>query len=190
MTAMNYVRYLAGGDVVAAHARCVWVLQARWPGGLKPPLPLLACICVGLKPPSPLRAMKGHFRANSNLQRCWRFQRGAQRGVQRWRRLQHLRFQPWCAKKLALHPQFPLWHAKKFSQQAQYGRKMLYLGVLGELFRGGAAERGVLGEFFRGSTAGELLKALTVSVRMRVVSPCGRLSSAGEKVFQVMNFDR
>ena len=153
MTAMNYVRYLAGGDVVAAHARCVWVLQARWPGGLKPPLPLLACICVGLKPPSPLRAMKGHFRANSNLQRCWRFQRGAQRGVQRWRRLQYLRFQPWCAKKLALHPQFPLWHAKKFALQAKNGRKMLFSGVLGELFRGNAPGGAALGEFFRGTAA-------------------------------------
>ena len=30
---------------------------------------------------------------------------------------------------------------------------MLYLGVLGELFRGGAAERGVLGELFRGGAA-------------------------------------
>jgi len=36
---------------------------------------------------------------------------------------------------------------------------------------------GVLGEFF----AEQPLKALTVSVRMRVGSPCGRLSSAGEK---------
>ena len=58
--------------------------------------------------------------------------------------------------------------AKKFSLQAKNGRKMLFSGVLGELFRG--------------STAGELLKALTVSVRMRVVSPCGCLSSAEEKL--------
>ena len=54
---------------------------------------------------------------------------------------------------------------------------MLYLGVLGELFRGGAAERGVLGELFRGSTAGELLKALMVRVSGGR-SPCGHTSSA------------
>ena len=45
----------------AAHARCVWVLQARWPGGLKPRSPLLACACVVLKPPSPLRVGNGRF---------------------------------------------------------------------------------------------------------------------------------
>ena len=66
---------------------------------MKPTAPLLALPCSGMKPPSPLRARKGHFRANSNLQRCWRFQWGAQRGVQRcWR------FQSWsviasCARK-------------------------------------------------------------------------------------------
>jgi hypothetical protein len=57
--------------------------------------------------------------------------------------------------------------AKKFALQAQNGRKMLFSGVLGEFFRGSAAE--------------QPLKALTVSVRMRVGSPCGHLSSAGEK---------
>ena len=57
--------------------------------------------------------------------------------------------------------------AKKFALQAQNGRKMLFSGVLGEFFRGSAVE--------------QLLKALTVSVRRRVRSPCGRLSSAGEK---------
>ena len=41
---------------------------------MKPTAPLLALPCSGMKPQSPLRAMKGHFRANSNLQRCWRFQ--------------------------------------------------------------------------------------------------------------------
>ena len=43
--------------------------------------------------------------------------------------------------------------AKKFALQAQYGRKMLFLGVLVELFRGGIAERGVLVELFRGTAA-------------------------------------
>lgn len=85
--------------------------------------------------------------------------------------------------------------AKKFALQAQNGRKMLFSGVpgelfrgratespmLGEFFRGIAAESPVLGELFRGSAAEQPLKALTVSVRRRVGSPCGRLSSAGEK---------
>ena len=71
--------------------------------------------------------------------------------------------------------------AKKFALQAQNGRKMLFSGVLGELFRGRATGSPVLGEFFRGSAAEQPLKALTVSVRMRVGSPCGCLSSAGEE---------
>ena len=37
--------------------------SARWPGGLKPPSPLLACACVGLKPPSPLWRKMGVFGA-------------------------------------------------------------------------------------------------------------------------------
>ena len=41
--------------------------------------------------------------------------------------------------------------AKKFAPQAQNGRKTMFSGVLGEFFRGRAAEWGVLGEFFRGT---------------------------------------
>ena len=37
--------------------------SARWPGGLKPPSPLLTCACVGLKPPSPLWRKMGVFGA-------------------------------------------------------------------------------------------------------------------------------
>ena len=59
----------------AAHVRCVWVLQARWPGGLKPRSPLLACACVGLKPSSPLRVRNGRFWCVFRAQRCRRFQR-------------------------------------------------------------------------------------------------------------------
>ena len=40
--------------------------------------------------------------------------------------------------------------AKKFALQAQNGRKMLFSGVLGEFFRGRAAEGPMPGEFFRG----------------------------------------
>ena len=59
----------------AAHARCVWVLQARWSGGLKPSSPLLAWACVGLKPRSPLRVRNGRFWCVFRAQRCRRFQR-------------------------------------------------------------------------------------------------------------------
>ena len=43
--------------------------------------------------------------------------------------------------------------AKKFALQAQNGRKMLFSGVPGELFRGRATESPMLGEFFRGIAA-------------------------------------
>ena len=43
--------------------------------------------------------------------------------------------------------------AKKFALQAQNGRKMLFSGVLGEVFRGTAAGWVVLGEVFRGTAA-------------------------------------
>lgn len=103
----------------------------------------------------------------------------------------------WPAKVLVVSklPRHRVLCAKKFALQAQNGRKMLFSGVpgelfrgratespmLGEFFRGIAAESPVLGELFRGSAAEQPLQALTVSVRMRVGSPCGRLSSAGEK---------
>ena len=44
--------------------------------------------------------------------------------------------------------------AKKFSLQAQNGRKTLFLGVLGELFRGWASGSPVPGELFRGNAGG------------------------------------
>ena len=58
------------------------------------------------------------------------------------------------AKKLARRQCSHRVGAKKFSLQAQYGRKMLFLGVLGELFRGNAAGRAALGELLRGNAAG------------------------------------
>ena len=78
-------------------------------------------------------------------------------------------------------------------------------GVLGEFCTGDAADRGVLGEFSTGCGVGggvlgeffaellrdgpqwanffaeESLKALMVNVCMCARSPCGRLSSAGDK---------
>ena len=40
--------------------------------------------------------------------------------------------------------------AKKFAPRAQNGRKTLFSGALGELFRGNAAGGAALGELFRG----------------------------------------
>ena len=40
--------------------------------------------------------------------------------------------------------------AKKFALHAQNGRKTLFSGALGELFRGNAAGGAALGELFRG----------------------------------------
>ena len=44
--------------------------------------------------------------------------------------------------------------AKKFAPHAQNGRKTLFSGALGELFRGNAAGGAALGELFRGNAAG------------------------------------
>ena len=43
--------------------------------------------------------------------------------------------------------------AKKFALRAQNGPKLVFSGVLGEVFRGRADEGAVLGEFFRGNVA-------------------------------------
>ena len=62
-TALNDVRHLAARGVVAAHGYRVWLLQARWPGGLKPVSPLLAQAEPQMKPPSPVRVRNGRFGA-------------------------------------------------------------------------------------------------------------------------------
>ena len=54
--------------------------------------------------------------------------------------------------------------AKKFALQAQNGRKTLFSGALGELFRGSVGGGAVLGKFCRGNaggwvTLGELFRA-------------------------------
>ena len=43
---------------------------------------------------------------------------------------------------------------EKFALQAQNGRKTLFSGALGEIFRGNAAGRAAPGELFRGNAAG------------------------------------
>ena len=59
-----------------------------------------------------------------------------------------LRCRAVCAKFFPLRGSVHRACAKKFALQAQNGRKMLFSGVLGELFRGNAAGGAVLGEFF------------------------------------------
>ena len=158
------MRDLAGGGVVVSCGCRVWVPQARWPGGLKPLSPLLAGSCVEVKPPSPLRALKGHFCAISTLQRCCRFQSCPVIAC--------------YARKSS--PCFLRSHcgARKSSpsvlKMAQNRRFMAcWAKFFAELLRNGPCRANFFAEV--------PLQALMVSVRMRVGSPCGRLSSAGEK---------
>ena len=59
-----------------------------------------------------------------------------------------------CAKKFALRGLVVGVSAKKFALRAHNGPKLLFSGVLGELFRGNVAGGPLLGEFFRGNAAG------------------------------------
>ena len=71
----------------AAHARCVWVLQARWSGGVKPR--------------SPLRVRNGRFWCVFRAQRCRRFQRPRVGGEQ-WCCWFHRRYvSASCARNLS-----------------------------------------------------------------------------------------
>ena len=54
-----------------------------------------------------------------------------------------------CAKKFALRGLVVGVCAKKFAQRTKNGPKMVFSGVLGELFRGWGVGGGVLGELFR-----------------------------------------
>ena len=54
-----------------------------------------------------------------------------------------------CAKKFALLGLVVGVSAKKFALRAHNGSKLAFLRLLGEFFRGNAAEGAVLGEFFR-----------------------------------------
>ena len=54
-----------------------------------------------------------------------------------------------CARKFALRGLVVGVSAKKFALRAHNGPKLAFSGVLGELFRGNAAEGAVRGEFFR-----------------------------------------
>ena len=61
--------------------------------------------------------------------------------------------------------------AKKFALRAQNGPKLAFSAVLGELFRGNAAEGAVLGEFFRGNAAG----GVVLGEFFRVNRPCAQV---------------
>ena len=69
-----------------------------------------------------------------------------------------------CAKKFSLRGLMVCVSAKKFALCAHNGPKMAFSGVLGEFFRGRAAEWAVLGEFFRGP-------AVVGSHRANIVAP-------------------
>ncbi len=159
---------------------------------MKPTAPLPALPCSGMKPPSPLRARKGLFRANSNLQRCWRFQWGAQRGVQRcwwfqWgaqRGVQRCwRFQ-WGAQRGVQR----CWRFQSWSVIASCARKSS--PRISRSCRGArksspckpkTGEKRCLLVHWANFFAEEPLQALIVNVSMCVRSPCGGRSSAGEK---------
>ena len=59
-----------------------------------------------------------------------------------------------CAKKFALRGLMVGVSAKKFALHARNTPKSAFLRLLGELFRGRAAEGAVLGELFRGRATG------------------------------------
>lgn len=144
----------------------------------------------------------------STLQRCCRFQWGAQCGLQRCCRFQ-LGRAAWCAKVLAVSkpPSSRPVHekvrparprvgvsAKKFALHAQNGRKTPFSGALGEYFRGSAAGRSAVGEYFRGRAAegphSERVYVRPQSLRRPLISR-GQISHAIPfKAFQMLNSDR
>ena len=172
---------------------------------MKPTAPLLALPCSRMKPSSPLRAMKGHYWAISTLQRCCRFQGGAQRGLQRccwfqggaqcvvqrcwW--FQSCLHRVLCAKKFALRD--PEWVCARNSSpcKPKTGEKCCFQACWASFFAGEPLEALCWASFFADEPlkapcwasffAEQPLKSLMGNVSMCVRSPCGHLSSAGEK---------
>ena len=175
---------------------------------MKPTAPLLALPCSGMKPPSPLRALKGHFAPFRPCKGVAGFngtRSVACKGVAGFKVAPSSR-----AVREKVRPARPCVaaSAKKFALRAQNGRKTLFSGALGELFRGratgcpvlGELFRGratgcpVLGELFRGSAAagphGERAYACRQSLRLTLISR-GEISHAIPfKAFQMLNSDR
>ena len=161
---------------------------------MKPTAPLLALPCSGMKPPSPLRALKGHF---VPFRPC--------KGVAGFNGTRSVACKGVAGLKVApssravrekVRPARPCVaaSAKKFALRAQNGRKTLFSGALGELFRGRATGCPVLGELFRGSAAagphGERAYACRQSLRLPLISR-GEISHASPfKAFQMLNSDR
>ena len=134
------------------------------------------------------------FCAISTLQRCRRFQWDAQRGLQRCCRSQSRPVVACCARKSSPCSALRGCEREKFALRAQNGRKTLFSGALGELFRGRATGCPVLGELFRGSAAagphGERAYACRQSLRLPLISR-GEISHAIPfKAFQMLNSDR
>ena len=175
---------------------------------MKPTAPLLALPCSGMKPPSPLRALKGHF---APFRPC--------KGVAGFNGTRSVACKGLAGLKVApssravrekVRPARPCVaaSAKKFALRAQNGRKTLFSGALGELFRGRATGCPVLGELFRGRATGcpvpgELFRgsaaagphgerayACRQSLRLPLISR-GEISHAIPfKAFQMLNSDR
>ena len=172
---------------------------------MKPTAPLLALPCSRMKPSSPLRAMKGHYWAISTLQRCCRFQGGAQRGLQRccWFQggaqcvVQRCWWFQSCpviacyARKSSPCATRNGCEREKVRPAAQNGRKMLFQACWASFFAGEPLEALCWASFFADEPlkapcwasffAEQPLKSLMGNVSMCVRSPCGHLSSAGEK---------
>ena len=160
---------------------------------MKPTAPLLALPCSGMKPPSPLRALKGHF---APFRPC--------KGVAGFNGTRSVACKGVAGLKVApssravrekVRPARPCVaaSAKKFALRAQNGRKTLFSGALGELFRGRATGCPVPGELFRGSAAagphGERAYACRQSLRLPLISR-GEISHAIPfKTFQMLNSD-
>ena len=119
--------------------------------GLKPLTPLLPGFRGGVKPLLPLLARNARFCDIVGEQRCCRFHVCSRRSEQRCRWF-HL-----GAKKLALRGCGYRIGAKKFAQRAENTPISVFLGLLGEFFRGRAGGAAVLSEFFAGEPLGGVL---------------------------------
>ena len=164
MTVINYVRNVGGGGVVAAHGHRVWVLQARWPGGFETLVAFarwclcgcetaiafagekwvfLACFSVAKVPLVSMVAVQG--RAVVMVVSCLPTSVVAEVSLVSPSSPQCVL----CAKKFALRGLVVGVSAKKFALRGHNGPKLVFSGVLGELFRGWGVGGGVLGELFR-----------------------------------------
>ena len=175
---------------------------------MKPTAPLLALPCSGMKPPSPLRAVKGHFWAKANLQRCWWFQSGVQCGVQRCWRFQSCPVIASCARKSSpcaarngcerekVRPASPVPAVvrEKVRPASSKRAKNAAFWCAGRTFSRKCCGTGCAGRTFRGRAAArshrEHVYVRTQSLRLPLISR-GEISHAIPlKAFQVLNSNR